>query len=301
MTRSMRGRTPSGRRTLPHRLRATLVALGCLLPTWVIADEPATKSDDGRPEATAASPTEATPRPADASGRPRRGNRPPFKTDQSRVPRPEDPATTGVFGVQGTGRRVVYVIDRSASMGDNGGAALEAARKQVAQSLEELHRGNSFAILFYSTSIERYPDDTKEEEDPLAKWSPDAVRRATDRLDRFTAAGNATHAKAIHDALVMRPDVVFVITDSHVRDDIVSKDRDDLLRLCDGAKIMVAHLASAAVQRCPNLAELAAKSGGRYEALSFDGEKWNFAAGPAAVRADRAPANDRPEAAVESR
>lgn len=298
MTRSMGSSPPGCARTIGRLLRATLGALVGLLPPATLADEPAPKSGDGAPGAAAVSPAEARPLTGAATGQPRLGNRPPAKPRQGPVPRPEDPATTVVFGVQGTGSRIVYVIDCSASMASDGGIALDAVRREVAASLDHLHKGNAFAILSYSNVVERFPGGTGEK--GFAECIPDKVRRAKDRLERLTAAGNATHAKAIQEALVMKPDVVFVITDSHGRDDIDGKERDALMSLCGKAKIMVAHLASDTSQRCPNLAELAGKSGGRYEAVPFGGETPKPGAKPAAVSSGRTPANGRP-AAVDPR
>lgn len=295
----MRGSTPCDRRTLRRAFRAALVALLCLLPPGAGADEPAPAAAETQPQPATDRPVEGSARPGKADGRPLGGNRPPTKPPSGPPARPEDPATTGVFGVQGTGRRFVYVVDCSASMADEGGRALEAARKDIAKSIGHLHKGNEFAILSYSTVIERFPGGVGVK--GFAAWSSDNVLRAKDFLVRRTAAGNATHAKAIDEALVMKPDVVFVITDSHVRADITRKQLGELLESSRGAKIMVAHLASAAVQRCPNLAELAGKTGGRYEAFSYDGKAWTPAVEAAAAANDRPPATDRPAAAVESR
>lgn len=179
---------------------------------------------------------------------------------------------TGLFGVQATGSRFVYLLDCSSSMADHGGIALEAARDEVCSSLEHLRKGSEFAILFYSGSVERHPSGP--EAGGFAPFSVDAVRRAKDRVARVRVNGTADHALALERALLMNPDVAFLVTDSHQRDDLTAEELDHLLRIRGSTRCMVIHLGNAAAQRCPNLAVLAGKSGGRYEAFTYDGEGW---------------------------
>lgn len=297
MTRSMGGITPGGPRTLRRFVGWACAALLCLTPPRGSADEPAPAATDTPPAVVAD--RDAQPAPAATPAQPRRGNRPPIKPRPGRVALPEEPATTIVFGVKGTGRRFVYVIDCSASMAHEGGRAIEAARKEVAESLDHLHKGNDFAILAYADTIDRWPNGTGVT--GFAAWSSDELLRSKGFLRDLAPDGTATHAKAIDEALTMMPDVVFVITDSHVRHDITRKQLGALLDNARGAKIMVAHLASAAVQRCPNLAELAGKTGGRYEALSFDGREWVPGTVPTDAAVDRPSTEGRGTAAAESR
>ena len=153
----------------------------------------------------------ADPGPVETSERPRRPTTPPVAPRQGRQPRPDEGATTDVFGVHGTGSRFVYLLDRSASMANRGQIALDAARREVAESLGHLHKGNEFAVLFFADTVERFPEGNGAAD--FAPFSADAVRHAKDRLRRVRATGHGGHARAIEEALVMNPDVVFLITD----------------------------------------------------------------------------------------
>ena len=200
---------------------------------------------------------------------------PPMAPRAPRPPRPDEAATTGVFGVQGAGSRFVYLFDRSESMATHGEAALDAARTEVSESLGHLHKGHSFVILFYAEKVKRFPDAIGAKD--LVPVTPDVIRRAKKAVADVEVGGRAGHAKALEEAFVMNPDVVFLITDSQKRDDLNAGELDKLLRIRGATKVMVVHLGAVAAQRCPNLAQLAGKTGGRYEALTFDGTAWKRA------------------------
>lgn len=253
MTRSIR-RVLRDRSAAGRRCRALLVVCATLLPAL---SHPAARV------------VAADPRVDGTEGVPRGVNRPPIAPSQARQPRSDEPARTEIFGLPGEGRRIVYVVDRSASMANHGEIALDAARAEVAESLGHLHKGVDFRVLFYSDDqVDRAPAG-----EGLVPASPDALRRAKGSLRSVKVGGQARHFVAIDEALRLKPDLVFLITDAQPRDDLKATDVEKLLRLRETARIMITHLADDE-QRCPNLAELAGKSGGRYEALSYDGSSW---------------------------
>jgi hypothetical protein len=121
-------------------------------------------------------------------------------------------ARTGVFGVQGEGRKFVYVFDRSGSMDGHGGAPLAAAKAQLIASLADLGDAQQFQIIFYN-------------EEPRVfniTGSPGRLTFATDvnksQARRFIEATNADgateHEQALTLALKMGPDVIFFLTDA---------------------------------------------------------------------------------------
>lgn len=260
-------------RSIERALRGAAVAAVRVRPAILVAFATAVLSlADPVPRARG-----ADPRADGEEGVPKGLNRPPVAPRPARPSRPGDPASTEVFGVKGSGLRIVYLVDGSASMANQGGIALDAARDEVAESLGHLHRGVEFSVLFYADDRVNGPAGRA-----LVPFSADAVRRAKKGLEDLEPQGHARHLVAIDEALRLKPDLVFLITDAHPRDDLRADDIQKILRIRESARIMVAHLADSDAQRCPNLAELAGKTGGRYEALSFDGDKWT-AARPAPV------------------
>ena len=58
---------------------------------------------------------------------------------------------TGVFGVTGIGNKFVYLFDRSGSME---GRPLEAAKREITNSLQDLGKLNQFEIIFYNEFLD---------------------------------------------------------------------------------------------------------------------------------------------------
>ncbi len=57
---------------------------------------------------------------------------------------------TNLFGIEAKGDKFVYVFDRSASMGDDGGKPLREAKKQLVASLNDLDQRSQFYLIFYN-------------------------------------------------------------------------------------------------------------------------------------------------------
>ena len=121
-------------------------------------------------------------------------------------------ARTGVFGVQGEGRKFVYVFDRSGSMDGHGGAPLAAAKSQLIVSLEDLGSTHQFQIIFYNEhprvfNISGAPG--------RLVFATDSNRNLARRfVQSMTADGATEHEEALVLALRMAPDVIFFLTDA---------------------------------------------------------------------------------------
>lgn len=121
-------------------------------------------------------------------------------------------ATTGVFGVEGTGTRFVYVFDRSASMGDLGGRPMRAAQQQLLASLAQLGRTHQFQIVFYNEAPQVFNPNAPQP--PRLLFADAQMQRLAERFVRgMIAAGGTQHWDALRLALDMRPDVIFLLTD----------------------------------------------------------------------------------------
>jgi hypothetical protein len=121
--------------------------------------------------------------------------------------------STQVFGVQGTGRKFVYVIDRSASMEGFLGRPMRAAIAELVASLKDLESVHQFQIIFYS--------DEQRVFNPFAPRAPKMMfgtehnqRMAAEFVRRTLAGGSTRHREALELALDLRPDVIFFLTDA---------------------------------------------------------------------------------------
>src|SRR6185369_8524161 len=59
-------------------------------------------------------------------------------------------AHTTFFGLEATGNKFVYVLDRSDSMGENHEARMKAAKDELLNSLKDLDQRQQFYIIFYN-------------------------------------------------------------------------------------------------------------------------------------------------------
>jgi hypothetical protein len=134
------------------------------------------------------------------------------------------------FGIAARGQTVVFLIDRSISMGLNGGLA--AAKRELLNSVSRLPPTTRVGVLFYSGAVQslRIAGQTG-----LVAVS-DAVRAELARLvDVIRPEGGTNHLPAFRQALALRPDVLFFVTDG---DDLTQRDVENLTRLNAGRTII---------------------------------------------------------------
>jgi hypothetical protein len=118
---------------------------------------------------------------------------------------------TGVFGVEGEGSKFVYVFDRSGSMGGAGRNALRAAKIELLKSLESLEQIHQFQIIFYNERPTMFA--LAGQPGRLVFGNESSKLQAQKFVDAITADGGTQHEDALMQALRMRPDVIFFLTD----------------------------------------------------------------------------------------
>jgi hypothetical protein len=163
-------------------------------------------------------------------------------------------------GVGSQGKRIVYVIDRSLSMGLNG--TFRHACDQLFTSLDNLPAEVRFQVLLYNRHAE--PLRVKGSTDFLAAESEnrDQVRQ----LIRQTRSEGATdHLEALKAALRLHPDVIYLATDA---DDLTQKVINEVAAYNKGKAVIhtieVTRWQSA--ERTALMKLLATSNGGTYRA-----------------------------------
>jgi hypothetical protein len=120
-------------------------------------------------------------------------------------------ATTMFFGVSGSGRRFVYVLDRSDSME---GTPLNAAKSEMVRSLQALGPTHSFQVVIYNNRSKFFQPQGQ------SFWMLPAEESMLRRAERFiratTALGGTEHYDAVKMALKLEPDVIFFLTDARI-------------------------------------------------------------------------------------
>ena len=139
-------------------------------------------------------------------------------------PRPNVAMDTALLGIQAprNTRKIVYMVDRSASMGPGG--ALERAAGAVADSIAALPMEAQFQVVYYNRHPELLPTDQG-----IGLWQASAQAKATaiDSLHHWRAEGGTDHSSAIRAALSLRPEVIYWFTDGA---DLTAAEIDSITR-----------------------------------------------------------------------
>ncbi|GIW82344.1 MAG: hypothetical protein KatS3mg105_4151 [Gemmatales bacterium] len=130
------------------------------------------------------------------------------------------------FTVPARGRSVVYVLDRSVSMGLNG--LLEVVKTELLHSLAELPSDARFQVIFYNRHARKLHFD---KDDGLMPATKDNKRRAAEQLRALVAEGSTRHLEAIRQAIALRPEVIYFLTDA---DSLSPADVDAITQLNQG-------------------------------------------------------------------
>lgn len=167
------------------------------------------------------------------------------------------------MNIVGNGRSFVYVIDTSSSMSQ--GRRLDLAKSQLKGSLRLLKPNQKFQVLFYNESATPIRLRRRPEEELYAATTVQ-VQLAEAAIDMETANLGTNHMPAIQRALMLRPDVIYFLTDGEQpglsTDELRSIKRDNRSK----AQIHVIEFAAGAREsrHVSWLQQLAYQSGGEY-------------------------------------
>lgn len=118
---------------------------------------------------------------------------------------------TGVFGVTGVGNKFVYLFDRSGSME---GRPLEAAKREITNSLQDLGKLNQFEIIFYNEFLDIFHPSQDKNFSGKLFFANEKNKSAADEYLRKIAANGATrHLDPLLKAIALNGDCIFFLTD----------------------------------------------------------------------------------------
>ncbi len=181
------------------------------------------------------------------------------------------PSAAGAGGGEGTGggllrapataRNVVYVIDRSLSMGFGGGLAV--AKRELLAGIEALPREGRFAVILYNRQSESLSVGGQTGLLPATEANRAAVARL---VDEVRAEGGTDHLAALRRAVALGPDVIFFVTDA---DEMTAEQvRNVALLNHGGAAIHAVQLNNQGQRREETPLQLLARlSGGTYRVI----------------------------------
>ncbi|HBJ34760.1 MAG TPA: hypothetical protein DDZ51_08355 [Planctomycetaceae bacterium] len=176
-------------------------------------------------------------------------------------------SAASLFGITGSGSRIVYVIDRSDSMNENRGSPLLAAKTELIQSIAALKESQFFQLVLYNDQPSPYRSaQMMSSATQMIQAEPAAIKRAQSYIESVNAFGGTNHMDALRLALRMRPDVIFFLTDGRVPS-LTDRELADIRRIADsyGTTIHGIEFGNApATDPSSFIAVLASNCGGKY-------------------------------------
>jgi hypothetical protein len=116
-------------------------------------------------------------------------------------------------GLSAVGRRIVFVIDRSASMNKpQQNPAIEWVKDELIRSIKQLQPNMSFQIVFYSDTVVTLPNPDRR--NPLIPATEFAKEKAIKFVRDLEAEGGTNHQIGLDRGFELRPDVIFFMTDA---------------------------------------------------------------------------------------
>ncbi len=170
------------------------------------------------------------------------------------------------MGLDGEGSSFVFILDRSASMGNERFSPLQAAKAQLKASLQSLGKVNQFQIVFFNQEPRTFALSGVAVSGPLQKMvfaEPQNVQQAYRFIDGILADGGTEYIPALEAGLAFHPDVIFFLTDAGT-----PITEAQLRRITDRNRSASLHVIEfgegPAVGGDPSLARLASANRGRY-------------------------------------
>jgi hypothetical protein len=114
-----------------------------------------------------------------------------------------------LFPLPATAASVVYVLDRSVSMGMDG--KLDRACQELLAGLRRLPPWARFQVVAYNSYAESLVIDGRMD---LLPAEPGIIEQAARKVQLLSASGASDHVGALRRALDLHPDVLFFVTDA---------------------------------------------------------------------------------------
>ena len=139
-----------------------------------------------------------------------------------------DKGETSFFGIRDSARQFTYVLDASGSMY---GIAFQSAKAELNKSIQALDATQRFQIIFYtqSTRIMKLPGAA----DGSLVWATSMNKTlARQNINSARTSGGTDHMLALKQALRLRPEVVYFLSDAD--DPLTAADLNDIKQLNKG-------------------------------------------------------------------
>jgi hypothetical protein len=165
---------------------------------------------------------------------------------------------TQFFGARDHAHSFAYVIDCSGSMMERN--SLEVAKRELLASLNQLPPDAEVSVIFYNLTPTMLTDPQGHK--GLMPATAANKARIRTQLAAIEADGGTDHMSALHSAMVLKPEVIFFLTDAQL---MTNGDVDEILASCGSTRIQAVEFGRGVDlgQRTP-LRRLATTTGGSY-------------------------------------
>jgi len=190
---------------------------------------------------------------------------------------------TSFFGTPRRGRRVLYLVDFSGSMGSDtaDGTRISVLKKELVRSIEELPERMNFAVIFFSHNSWTIDIEDPEAgwnglgQAPVASWYPATQQIKASYISKVNAmppAGNTAWYPPLKMAFAMlpQPDIIYLLSDGEPRDFNQVQDEIDEMNPETIPVDTIAFELPGTPAR--NLMELAQETGGKFT-LIYEGKR----------------------------
>ena len=169
--------------------------------------------------------------------------------------------------IEGVGDKIVYLIESGSSMGGN---RLKVAKSQLKARLRLLQPSQKFAVIFYNEYRERMR--LRRQDDQSMYFATDVNKElAGHEVDRVNSGGRSDPKPALLEAISLKPDVIYFVTDSDDRE-LSPAELAEIRRLSASLTIHVVKLGGGkpSSRESAWLERLASQSKGEYREINID-------------------------------
>ncbi len=165
---------------------------------------------------------------------------------------------TQFFGARDHAHSFAYLIDCSGSMATRN--SLDIAKREMLASINQLPPDAQFAVIFYTLQTHTLSDPHGRK--GLMAATTTNKTRVQAQLEAIPPLGGTDHMFALREALKLKPEVIFFLTDA---DSMTNGDVDDILKEVGTTRIQAVEFGWGVVlgQKTP-LGRLATTTGGSY-------------------------------------
>lgn len=173
--------------------------------------------------------------------------------------------TVSVFETSGKGSTFVFVFDRSGSMSELNERPIRAAKAELIRAIEQLENLHRFNIIFYNEQPNIWRTGRR-----MIEATDGNKENAKNFVENIVPTGGTDHFEPLIEAIRLKPDVIFFLTDGDENDALSAGQLSDLNKRNGGlSQINVIQFGLGSDKESSYLRRLAAAHRGQYKYIDM--------------------------------